>query len=279
MVASGEFDAPQDAVVSPDGEMFYFTAHTQGDEAAAAIFSVPSKGGTVNVLHQGDPLDDPVGLLMSCDGDTLYVADFGFDSADLIDDETGSPIYKLELGSNTLSAVDAGGIGQSTGLAMAQDCSTLYVTGYTETGEPALFTLNREGGQASTVLAGDPLKSPSGVHVDNDSVAWVMDQMPGDISGGALWAIDTDGNANRVVDGLKLSEPAGVSLVAGGGTAIIPTRDADDNGQLLAVEIATGEVTIIEAAEMQDPAGIRTARNAGVMAVVDTDGDAIYRAE
>jgi hypothetical protein len=30
---------------------------------------------------------------------------------------------------------------------------------------------------------------------------------------------------------------------------------------------------------MVDPAGIRTARGAGVFAVADSDGDAIYRAE
>jgi hypothetical protein len=114
--------------------------------------------------------------------------------------------------------------------------------------------------------------------VDADSVAWVMDNRPSRALGGALWAIDSQGEATEVVSGLGLSQPAGVSLVAGGGTAVIPNHTEDGAGQLITVNIDSGEQTIVESA-MKDPAGIRTARGAGVFAVVDSEGGAIYRAE
>ena len=64
-----------------------------------------------------------------------------------------------------------------------------------------------------------------------------MDHHPVARLGGVLWAIDAAGEASEVVGGLGLSEPAGVSLVAGGGTAVIPNRTDDGAGQLLTVNI------------------------------------------
>ena len=95
-----------------------------------------------------------------------------------------------------------------------------------------------------------------------------------------LFAIPADGSAaTEVVSDLRMGTPGGVSLTAGGGTAVMPTRDADGNGQLTSVDIATGEKTQLAAPGMIDPAGLRTARKAGVFAVVDSEGGAIYRAE
>ena len=72
MVRDGGFDSPLDAVASPDGETFYFTAFTVDEPAEAALFSVPAGGGEASVLHAGLPLEDPTGLVLSCDGETLY---------------------------------------------------------------------------------------------------------------------------------------------------------------------------------------------------------------
>jgi hypothetical protein len=70
-----------------------------------------------------------------------------------------------------------------------------------------------------------------------------------------------------------------VSLVAGGQTAVMPTLDASGKGQLTAVDTVSGAVTQVPANDMLEPAGIRTAREAFIMAVVDAEGGAIYRAE
>jgi hypothetical protein len=282
MVATGDFDSPMDAVASPDGATFYFTAHSTTAEVgnSASIFSVPSAGGEVSKLHEGEPLEDPSGLLMSCDGSTLFVADLAYDAndADAELDVGTSALYTFDVTSNQLAPLAATGVAEAAGLAMGPDCDTLYVTGFTADGLPALFTVPAAGGSATVVKAGEPLESPSGVYVDKDSVAWVMDQLPSNPLGGGLWAIDVEGITMTVVDGLDISEPAGVSLTAGGGTAVIPVVGEDGSGQLLTVSIATGETTIVESS-MSEPAGLRTATEAGIFAIADADGDAIYRAQ
>jgi len=275
MVASGGFDSPLDAVASPDGETFYFTAFTTDEEGEAALFSVPASGGDASLLHAGFPLEDPTGLVMSCDGSTIYLADIGPDGSELEDGQ--SLLYAWDVGGGALSPITVTGMAEAASLALAPDCETLYATGYADDGAPGLFRIALAGGAAEAVLTGSPLQSPSGVFVDADSVAWVMDQLPLRGSGGVLWAVTPGGEATEVVSGLGLSEPAGVSLVAGGGTAIIANRTPDGVGQLLAVHIDSGERTEI-ATSMIEPAGLRTAREAGVFAIADSDGDAIYRA-
>jgi hypothetical protein len=118
------------------------------------------------------------------------------------------------------------------------------------------------------------------LHVDTDGVAWVMDHNAfGPIGEGVLFAIPSDGaSATVVVDDLRMGTPGGVSLTAGGGTAVMPTQNEDGASQLTAVEIESGTITQIPATSIVAPAGLRTAREAGVFAVVDSDGSAIYSA-
>jgi len=275
MVASGGFDSPLDAVASLDGETFYFTAFTDGDPAQAALFSVPAAGGEAAVLHAGFPLEDPTGLVLSCDGGTLYVADIGARATELEDGQ--SLVYAWDIDGGALSAITLTGMSEAASLALGPDCETLYATGYADDGAAGLFRIGLGGGAADPVLTGEPLQSPSGVFVDADQVAWVMDHLPRRGNGGVLWAITPAGEASEVVSGLGLSEPAGVSLVAGGGTAVIANHTLDGAGQLLAVHIESGDRTEI-ASSMIEPAGLRTAREAGVFAIADSEGDAIYRA-
>jgi DNA-binding beta-propeller fold protein YncE len=272
--AGDSFDSPMDAVASPDGQTFYFTAHAV-PSGEAAVFAVPAAGGAATALYEGEPLADPSGLLLSCDGQTLYIADLG-NPGSLEGDR--APVYALEIETGSLRPLLADGIGEAAGLAVGPDCETLYVSGYAPQGTPALFRIPIAGGTAEVVREGEPLESPSGVFVDADEVAWVMDHLPSSLLGGGLFAITPDGAASEVIGGLDIAEPAGVSLVAGGGTAVIPSRDDDGRGQLITVHIESGAMTIVES-DMLAPAGIRTARAAAVFAVVDANDDAIYRAQ
>jgi DNA-binding beta-propeller fold protein YncE len=280
MVASGGFTDPLDAVASPDGSTFYFSGYTADSPPQPAIFSVPAEGGQASVMAAGPPFEHPAGLLLSPDGSTLYIADIGARAGEVGEDAaepSQSVLYTMSTDGGKPAALAATGIGEAAGLAMGPDDETLYVTGYTPEREPALFTVPASGGGASAVLVGAPLESPSGVFVDSDSVAWVMDHHRSRALGGALWAVTPDGDASEVVGGLGLSDPAGVSLVAGGGTAVIPNRTEDGNGRLTTVHIESGEQTVVESS-MRAPAGIRTAREAAVFAIADAEGDAIYLA-
>lgn len=273
MVASGGFTSPSDAVASPDGKTFYFTAYAPDEDRSPAVFATSAApGGTAETLALGAPLDMPIGLVMSCDGATLYVADTGGDNG---------AVFSLPSAGGTLTDMAAAEITRPGGLAMGPDCKTIYATGRTLDGTPALFSIPTDGSDASIVYQGAPLVSPTGVHVDNDGVAWVMDHLAHGASGeGILFAIPSDGSAaTEVISNLKMGTPGGVSLTAGGGTAVMPTRDADGRAQLTSVDIASGELQQLATPDISDVGGLRTARDAGVFAVVDTEAGAIYRAE
>ena len=97
---------------------------------------------------------------------------------------------------------------------------------------------------------------------------------------GVLFAIPSDGSkATEVMSDLRMGTPGGVSLTAGGGTAVMPTRDADGNAQLTTVDIATGKAEQLPIPDVADPAGLRSARKAGVFVVVDSEAGSIYSAK
>jgi DNA-binding beta-propeller fold protein YncE len=271
MVATGGFSSPTDAVASPDGRDFYFAAFDSMN--TPAVFRTPSQpGGSIDVIASGDPLDMPIGLVMACDGKTVYVADMGGDAG---------AVLSVATGGGMASDLGVTGMFRPGGLAMGPDCKKLYATGRTDDGLPALFTIPIAGGPATAIWMGEPLVSPTGLHVDAEGVAWVMDHLAAGAAGeGVLFAIPSDGSAaTEVISGLRMGTPGGVSLTAGGGTAVMPTRDDHGQAQLTSVEIATGEMHQLSTPDIQDPAGLRTARSAGVFAVVDSEGGAIYRAE
>ena len=269
-VATGGFSSPTDAVASPEGREFYFAAHDDANEPA--IFKVAASGGAAEAMATGDPLETPFGLVLSCDGKTLFIADIGGDAG---------AVLSLSTGGGSVSDLGATGIVRPGALAMGPDCKTLFATGRTDDGQPALFSLAITGGAARTVWVGEPLVSPTGLHVDGDGVAWVMDHRAAGATGeGVLFAIPEDGSsAKEVISAIRMGTFGGVSLTAGGGVAVIPTVDADGHGQLTSVEIASGEMQQLAAPDLLDPSGLRTARRAGVFAVVDSEGGAIYRAE
>src|SRR5512138_1775734 len=161
-VTSGGFTSPGDAVSSPDGKTFYFTAFTDKVDAdgqrIAAIYRTSSEpGSTAEQLALGDPLASPMGLVMSCDGATLYIADMG--------NEHGN-VFSLPADGGALTDMGAAGIFRPAGLAMGPDCKTLFITGRTDDGKPGLFSMSADGGSASPVYSGAPLSSPTGLHVD-----------------------------------------------------------------------------------------------------------------
>jgi DNA-binding beta-propeller fold protein YncE len=270
-VTSGGFQSPTDAVASPDGRTFYFAAWD--DQLTPTLFQVgAAPGSAATPIAAGDPLEAPLGLVLSCDGATLYAADMG--------GETGA-ILAAPTEGGAATPLGATGIQRPGGLAMAPDCTSLFATGRLDDDTPAVFQLPIAGGAARVVYRGAPLVSPTGLHVDSMGVAWVLDHHAQGADGeGVLFAIPPDGStATEVASNLRMGTPGGVSLTAGGGTAVIPTRDADGAAQLTSVDIATGEVTQLPTPDLVDPAGLRSARNASVFAVVDSESGAIYRAE
>ena len=271
-VATGGFTSPTDAVSSPDGSMFFFGAFLTDEDKTPAVMSTASDAGsTAAPIAMGDPLNLPIGLVMSCDGATVYIADLGGDG--------DGAVLSTPSSGGAISDLGATGIIRPGGIAMGPDCSTLFITGYTADGMPGVFTMSTAGGGTTTVFSGAPLVSPTGLHIDSQGVAWVMDHLAvGDNGEGVLFSVDGSG-ATEIASDLRMGTPGGVSLTAGGGNAVMPTVDHDGHAQLSSVNIDSGERTDLAVPAMTDPAGLRTAREAGVFAVVDSEGGAIYRAE
>jgi len=273
-VASGGFTSPTDAVASPDGSTFYFAAFLTDEDKTPAIFSVASSAGsTATPIAMGDPLNLPIGMVLSCDGATAYIADMGGDG--------DGAVLSVATAGGALTDLGVTGMIRPGGMAMSADCNSLVMTGRSSDGKPGVFSVSTAGGAASTVFAGEPFVSPTGLHVDDHDVAWVMDHLASGNDGeGVLFSVPRDGSgATEIASDLRMGTPGGVSLTAGGGNAVIPTTDHDGHAQLSSINVDTGERTDLPVDAMSDPAGIRVARGAGVFAVVDSEAGAILRAE
>ena len=130
-----------------------------------------------------------------------------------------------------------------------------------------------------TEITSDGFQSPTDAVASLDGktfyfAAWDMQKQP------ALFRVSsTPGSAaTEVMSDLRMGTPGGVSLTAGGGTAVMPTRDADGNAQLTSVDIATGEVTQLATPDIAEPGGVRSARKAGVFVLVDSGAGKIFSA-
>lgn len=261
---------------SPDGETFYALAFD--DENNPGVFRAKASDGAVEPLYVGEPLLYPSDIAVSCDGTRVFVSDMGLGSStsefgeDLT--EAAGGIHVISTDSGELASFAAQGISRAAGLIVSTDCETLFVTGYSDMGMPALFTVPVGGGSVSTIAEGSPLVSPTGVHVDENNIAWVMDHLArGDGGEGMLFAIDLDGNVSEVVSGLGMGRHGGVSLVPGGTTAVIPVRnDLTGESTLITANTETLDVEIIDTPDIAHPTGVAAAREAPVMVVAGEYG-------
>lgn len=276
LVADEGFRNAGAVAASPDGETFYVAAHTEDDEPA--VFAVNAKRGSVEPLHAGPPLLYPSDLATSCDGDEIFVSDMGIgaapDEENAFSDLEDGPslavggIHVLSADGASIARLEAAGIARAAGLVVSVDCSTLYVTGWSDAGMPAVFTVPVGGGSATVLYEGAPLVSPTGVHVDAASVAWVMDHMARSDDGeGMLFAIDREGSITEVAAGLAMGRHGGVSLTPGGVTAVIPVDDGITGPKLITANTESGEMSTMDTPEITSPTGVAAATQAPVMVI------------
>ena len=257
---------------SPDGATFYAAAFDEEDRPG--VFAIDVASGSSSALHVGEPLLYPADIAVSCDGTRLFVADMGLG---VPDSEFGDPveplgqaggIHVLSTNGDSVERLSANGIGRAAGVIVSTDCETLFVTGWTEMFQPALFTVPVGGGSARVIHEGAPLVSPTGVHVDEANVAWVMDHGARNDSGeGLLFSITLDGQVSEVVGGLGMGRHGGVSLVPGGTTAVMPVVNDQGMGQLVTANTETGQMSTMDIPDIAYPTGTAAARNAPVMVV------------
>jgi DNA-binding beta-propeller fold protein YncE len=267
--------------VSSDGEEFYVLA-TDAD-GKTGIFTVDVVAKTAAPLHVGDLLY-PSDVAISCDDETLFVSDMGAPAAEY---DIGGPegpgapkpggIYTVSTGSGELAMLPTTGIGSAAGVVVSTDCASLFVSGFTPEGMPAVWKLATAGGAAEIVHSGAPLVSPTTLHVDADQVVWLMDHgARGDEGEGSLFAITPAGEVSSAASGLAMGRIGGVSLVPGGLTAVVPVNEEGGRGMLVTANTQTGAKDVMPTPDASFLTGTAAARSAPVMGLA-TESGAIFQ--
>lgn len=271
---TGAFLTIFDAVPSPDGKKVYFTGVDMNGNTGA--FWTPVGNGIQNATQasSGNVLVAPIGVAISSDGNTLYIADPGALDSSGGDDGV---IWSLALPNATPTAVAGSGGIYARGLTVQQGGSgdTLVFTGVNGGGQAGLFSLAAGGGTAMTVAAGAPFDDPSGVTVDSNGDYFVFDVT----AGGSHRAdvIKVAGNTPSVVlSDLFVGYPAGITTSATGGGIVLSGLAAASGPDILSVVNASGQSSPLVSSglsNLRNAGGLHRAANANVYAFVDSAGD------
>jgi sugar lactone lactonase YvrE len=281
---SGDFSRPFDTVPNSDGSTFYFTG--MGGQGVG-VYSVPAMGGAAVPLAIGAPFVSPIGIAISTDDKTLYIADTaaGYDPSDPMGSDNVGMIYSLPVAGGTPQPLQgtAGLRPRSIDVGTANGADVLWFTGNTTTGDAAVFNIGPSGGAATTVVSGAPLVDPSGIALTKSGDAYVVNTTAPDSGVATIYKI-AGGMATQYVSGLQVGYPAGAALSQGESVLLVSGRD----GQLgtdvvytikLDSTMAVGTVNMgIEG--NTDAAGLHRARSANIFSWADlTAGGAgtVYR--
>lgn len=287
------FLRPLDTVPSLDGATFYFTAYnpTAGQEGMG-VFKVPSAGGSVTKLFSGGPLTSPLGIALSSDGTTLYIADSaaGHDPSNQDAASAGSigRIYKMPTDGGAPQVVTGTEGYRPRGLELSRQGTDdlLYFTGQDpQSGTPGVYRVSTTaGGGTVAVASGAPFGDPSGVAIASNGDIYVADSSTGDKSLSQIIKV-SGGAATVLVSGIQAGFPAGIALTRSETLALVSGRNADSNSdQVYRVNLATKEFTTLNngVAGNTDAGGLHRARNADIFSWADlTAGDRgkVYRIE
>jgi DNA-binding beta-propeller fold protein YncE len=227
-VAAGSaagFHTPMDATPDPDGNQIYFTAlSAQG----AGVFKAPVAGGTAVTLTVGAPLTMPVGLVVSTDGQTLYVADTGATltatkAAASTAVTTSGAIFTLPSSGGNPVPIAATLHTAPRGLTLIQENNVdmIYFTGTApEDGQPAVMKVPASGGELTVLEKGGQLVAPVGIAVNGAGVIYVADAGAAGNGLGTVFKFNphhhlaSNSHAERLADRVRLGSPAGITLTA-----------------------------------------------------------------
>jgi hypothetical protein len=265
--------SPFDATPSPDGKTVYYTAlRDESGERVPGIFKVPAAGGDIEVLATGEPLSAPVGISVSFDGLTLFIADPGAAG--------GGAILTVSTSGGTASKLGGTEGFYPGGLVVAKTegpngTPALWFTGRDPaSGARGVFTVALSGGAPSPVATGAPFAEPGGVAVAKDGRIFVADALASD-GLSALVKVEA-GEATRFVESIGVGFPAGIILTHDESTVIVSGLDPVTRRDVVYfVNAATKEVTTMTdtVGAFHEPAGLHRAHDTNVFAWADSQAN------
>lgn len=257
------FGSAFDAVPAPATGRVYFTGISPSSGYGQVFFVTPPATAVSTVANSGASATQfiaPLGLALSTDGATAYVAD---PSADNGTDDRGC-ILKLATAGGAAACVSGTQRYAPTAVAIGNTGSgdTLYFVGTDpSSGARNAFQLPAAGGTVAA-LGGAGFGNPTGIVADNAGNAYVIDSSGGFASVTAL----STGSAQVLARGLKPGVPSGIGINATGTKLYVATLDPVANKDAVAtIDVVTKAVTYsanngINA--LGEPAGLKQAGTA-----------------
>ncbi len=268
-------EMPLDATPSPTGDAVYFTAMVV--ETGGGVFKVGTgANGTPTQIASG--LVAPTSLVMSTDGNTIYVADLGMAGEDEPDNE-GNPfgvIYSVPVGGGELVVVPGTeGYGpRSLDLVSEDGGDALYFTGSDPAeSTPGVYRVELASGALTTIYQGEQLGEPSGIAVTGDGEIFVADAVTaGGV--GSIVKVSAAG-VEEFAPNLRVGYPTGIALSMDDAKLLVSGLKVGI-GSALVYRINTDDPAAIETLDMgiadnTESAGLHRAHKVENYAWADAD--------
>ena len=167
-----------------------------------SVLPAPTKPGIKKIATSGIAFVAPLGLALTDDGLTLFVADPAAGPTD-----GGSVLAVDSVG--TIKVVQ--GTQGSWPRAVAVVGGKLYYSGTDLNGEATVWSIAQGGGTPTIVVQGKGLKDPSGLAVAADGTVYIADSTGGTGLSSAVFAF-SGGALTKLADNLRIGFPGGIDL-------------------------------------------------------------------
>jgi sugar lactone lactonase YvrE len=272
------FHTPMDATPDPDGNQIYFTAMSA---KGAGVFRVPAAGGTVVTLTVGLPLTTLVGLAVSTDGQTLYLADTQAAIAGAQAVTKTGVLFTLPSSGGVPTPIAGTAHTAPRGLAVVKEnnVDVIYFTGSDPAdGQPAVMRILAAGGALTVEEKGEGLVEPVGIAVSKTGAIYIADQAATGNGLGTLFRFKPHSDqgrnrhSERLVEHVRMGSPAGITLTFDESLVLVSSLDTNSGtAQVLVVNTATKAQGIVNKVigVNHSAGGLHRAHHNNVMAWAD----------
>ncbi len=286
--AASQLLTPLDATPGPNGETTYYTAmlppntdDPDNTEGRGALFKV-TKGNPPQELAKG--FVSPLNLVVSTDGQTVFVADRGQAKPEEESDnasKTGG-IYTVPSAGGQATLIPNTQGYQPRGLDLIKEGNddVIFFSGLDPAdGSAGVFKMKATGGAITPVLKGSPLRDPSGVAAAADGKVYVADANTEDGTSSLVYQI-ANGQASDFSGPIRVGYPAGIALNKKEDTLLVSGLQPQANSSVVYL-IKIADKTVAEftqgIAQNSESGGVHRAHNTNTFAwadsnTVDADG-------